>query len=324
MSKDNNKDQFTIDDILNESYSSGEDYSLESILSEYKGSAFIQGEKKTPSDELDRKVSDILKGIGVNAPKSKIDEVVSEEIKLEKAEAKPAKRPEPEKKPEPEPEAPVKEPEPAKKRVIDIAPAARPEPEPAVDEPEEDVKTWTPAPKADPKPINKPGEDEVADFFKNYSEDDDRYFSSKEFSKKVADELDKQGDYSYSEPEKAKKEEAYEDFDEEKPSLMDKLLSKFKKSEDYEEPDSDDAEKAEEKPSFFAGLLSKFSSREDYEEENEEEEEEEEPDFDAEMARLSQPVPMLTIRSYIAAAIVIIMAIFTFIFEADNPLPFGL
>ena len=65
MPKDKNNDQFSIEDILNESYDSTESFSLESILSEYKGSAFIQGEKKTPSHELDDKVNEILRSSGV-------------------------------------------------------------------------------------------------------------------------------------------------------------------------------------------------------------------------------------------------------------------
>ena len=61
MPKDKNNDQFSIEDILNDNYDSTETFSLESILSEYKGSAFIQGEKKTPSHELDDKVNEILR-----------------------------------------------------------------------------------------------------------------------------------------------------------------------------------------------------------------------------------------------------------------------
>lgn len=44
-------------------------FSLESILAEYKGSAFMDGDKKTPSDELQRKTDEILREIlGSDAP----------------------------------------------------------------------------------------------------------------------------------------------------------------------------------------------------------------------------------------------------------------
>ena len=50
-------------------YNITDDVSLESILAEYKGSAFIDGEKKTPSEILDRKISSILEeeGVGIES-----------------------------------------------------------------------------------------------------------------------------------------------------------------------------------------------------------------------------------------------------------------
>ena len=38
-----------------------EEYSLESILAEYKGSAFINGDKKTPKDFLNQEADRIIK-----------------------------------------------------------------------------------------------------------------------------------------------------------------------------------------------------------------------------------------------------------------------
>jgi len=48
------------DDIMNEDRGSG-DFSLESILAEYKGSAFINSEKKTPKAQLNEQAEEILK-----------------------------------------------------------------------------------------------------------------------------------------------------------------------------------------------------------------------------------------------------------------------
>ena len=258
MPKDKNNDQFSIEDILNESYDSNESFSLESILSEYKGSAFIQGEKKTPSHELDDKVNEILRSSGVPVAGDR------------------KKAPEP--KPQPKPAEADK--------VIDFTSAAR--------RPEPEIKVFEPKAKSEPQPINKSTE---SSDYRHYSEDDDRYFESKEFQKKVSEELYKD-DFDFPEISAEKPDDSeYEEDDEERPSLFSRLFSRFRRDDDGEE--LEDEEEAEEP-------------------------EEPEPDLTEEMRRLAAPVPMLTIRSYIAAAIVIVMAIFTFLFEAQSPLPFGI
>ncbi|MBQ1729254.1 MAG: hypothetical protein II036_02730, partial [Oscillospiraceae bacterium] len=265
MPKDKNNDQFSIEDILNDNYDSTETFSLESILSEYKGSAFIQGEKKTPSHELDEKVNEILRSSGVPTAEDR----------------KKASEPKP-------------QPKPAEAdNVIDFTPAPnRPEPEIKVYEPK--AKT---EPRPQPQPINKQAESAESSDYRHYSEDDDRYFESKEFQKKVSEELYKD-DFDFPEINPDKPEDSdYEEEDEERPSLFSRLFSRFRRDDDGEEPEDEDEEEEPEEP---------------------------EPDLAEEMKRLAAPVPMLTIRSYIAALIVIVMAIFTFLFEAQSPLPFGI
>lgn len=55
-------DKNILDDLeLYGDYSGEEGFSLESILAEYKGSAFMDGDKRTPSEELQRKTDDIIR-----------------------------------------------------------------------------------------------------------------------------------------------------------------------------------------------------------------------------------------------------------------------
>ena len=259
MAKDNNNyDQFSLDDILNDNYDSAESFSLESILSEYKGSAFIQGEKKTPSHELDDKVNEILKSAGVpfntEAPKKEA----------------PSVSPVTQKKSAPEPEA----------KVFTPKKAADPLPESV----------------SQPKPINVSPTSPNSSDYRHYSEDDDRYFESREFQKKVSEELFKEDDYNFPEINAEKADEDFED-EEERPSVFQKLFGRFRRAEAENTEDEAEFEIPEEEP---------------------------EPDLADEMRRFASPVPILTIRSYIAAALVIVMAIFTFLFEAQSPLPFGI
>ena len=44
-------------------YNTDEEFTLESILAEYKGNAFIEGERKTPSDILNQKAEEIIKSV---------------------------------------------------------------------------------------------------------------------------------------------------------------------------------------------------------------------------------------------------------------------
>ncbi len=55
-------DKNILDDLeLSGDYSEEEGFSLESILAEYKGSAFMDGDKRTPAEELQRKTDDIIR-----------------------------------------------------------------------------------------------------------------------------------------------------------------------------------------------------------------------------------------------------------------------
>lgn len=68
-------DRNIFDDLeLSGDYGEEDSFSLESILAEYKGSAFMDGDRPTPSDELQRKTDDILREVlsrkGASAPKA--------------------------------------------------------------------------------------------------------------------------------------------------------------------------------------------------------------------------------------------------------------
>ena len=114
---ENDRELFEAEDGIGE-----EEFSLESILAEYKGSAFIDGDKKTPPDILNAKTEEILRELlGTDAPAAEEPDSHGE-----------AEEPVPE--PESEPE-PAPEPQPAPEREV------RPVPEP---EPEKPVRSESP------------------------------------------------------------------------------------------------------------------------------------------------------------------------------------
>ena len=80
------------DDLdLSGDYGAEEGFSLESILAEYKGSAFLDGDKKTPAEELQRKTDDILREVlGENAPAASAPARPEEPEKPEKSAPEPA------------------------------------------------------------------------------------------------------------------------------------------------------------------------------------------------------------------------------------------
>ncbi|MBQ4382748.1 MAG: hypothetical protein II794_08445 [Oscillospiraceae bacterium] len=157
---------------------------------------------------------------------------------------------------------------------------------PASQAPDEDeMKVYEPKPEK-PAPVFRPEAD---------SADDENYFESNEFSNRVREQLDTQEDYSFPDTE--------QDYDGE---------------EDYEE-----------RPGFFASLLSRFrkpkeQAPEDYDEVQEEEPEEPDPDPQTEIVRLLNEKRKMQLRALVAGALTVIMAIFTFMFEAGKALPFGM
>ncbi len=61
--KRNNDEQYSLEEILNENFDSDETFSLESILAEFKSQAYMDGDKRTPSELLQKRTDDIINEI---------------------------------------------------------------------------------------------------------------------------------------------------------------------------------------------------------------------------------------------------------------------
>ncbi len=135
-------DKNILDDLdreLSAGYDGEDGFSLESILAEYKGSAFMDGDKRTPSDELQRRTDEILREVRGGAPAGRTPE----------PEPGPAPEPEPAPEPGPEPE-PVYEDEPRPRRGLFGRRRAHEDPEPEAGEPEEAEPEY-PEPREEPR-----------------------------------------------------------------------------------------------------------------------------------------------------------------------------
>ena len=147
-------DDLELDTQLEGDYSTDESFTLEAILSEYKGSAFIAGERKTPPSELDEKVNEILRSVTGKA-------------KSEASES--AEEPKPE--PEPEEERPL--------------PQAQDD---DVDEPTRiiDLSAYRKEAKAAPAPARKE-KDNILREFEEYEPGDDDAYSEPEIDESIFD-----------------------------------------------------------------------------------------------------------------------------------------
>ncbi len=58
--KNNQENQYSLEEILNDNYDSDESFTLESILAEFKSQAYMDGDKRTPKDVLQRQTDQIL------------------------------------------------------------------------------------------------------------------------------------------------------------------------------------------------------------------------------------------------------------------------
>lgn len=230
---DKRNDDLELDTLLEGDYKTDDSFTLEQILSEYKGSAFIAGEKKTPPSELDEKVNEILRSVTESA-KRETSETEKEADNI----------PAPKKAEIEENTDSVDEPT----RIIDLS-AYRKEKKPA------------------PAPAPKQVEKNILREFEEYEPEEGEFGS-------------------FSEPE----------IDE---SLFDN--------------DSDEAVKER---------YSASSEQEQFP--NYDEEEEYEPDFNEEITRLTAPMKQYKLRSYAVCALTVLIAIFTFMYESQASLPFGI
>ncbi len=292
-----------------------EEFTLESILAEYKGSAFIDGDKKTPREELTEKADRIIfEATGKRPPANetvKAPPVKEEEDELlaglgEIFAEHPKKREEQQKKSAP-------------------APTHKP------------PKNVSPEP-----PVAKEPERSKVIEFSNITEEDIRFFENftyasakpaKEIKEEVRETLEESA-----EPEPIMQEKpTSKRVPREKKSRFGKAFKKLStRDEDtYYDNDGEDEEPEEEEAeytAFYNGGASYDESEED-EEEFEEPEEEELPEPES-----LEPEPDLleTAKSFaagrkrhamkctVAFAICTIMAIFTFVIESGRSLPFGL
>lgn len=307
MSDEKRNDNFTLEDILNDDYGSTGDFSLESILAEYKGNAFMEGERKTPPDELDKKVSEIFREITGRDPSAgyvsreaeKTPTPAKDDTDAMLAELFSGKK-----------EASKREAEPKADsgKITDISDFFSTKKEPEKPAPVEEVSA------REPEAPAEPGTDKEDDFFKNFSmptydDTDTKYFESKEFQEKVASQVDRPDNWSASDMELGYDEEDDEDNEEEeRPSLFSRRFRK----RDAEPDEEDEDERAEMDDDVFD------------DDEDDDYYEEEEPDVSEEIQRFSAPIRPLTLRIAAAGVLSILILILTHLFEADKALPFGI
>lgn len=289
MANERENDNYSLEDILSGDYSSDESYSLESILSEYKGSAYIKGEKKTPASELNEKVGAILRDVTGRLP-------TREELAAARAEAAD------------EPEKPAETAEPEEPKLT-----AEEKPAVKAGKDKDDGKVMNIDDYREPKAIYSDESDE----------DSGKYFESKEFQDAVTKQLDGQDDWDssdmqldYDETANPEDPEEEEEGDDERPGFLAGLLSRFRKKDDGMEYEGSDEQEEEEEDG------------EEYEDEEEDfvmsDTPDEDYDLSEEISRFSAPVTMFRFRSWGAAAISVLILILTHMYTAGSPLPFGI
>lgn len=295
------------------------DFSLESILAEYKGSAFISGDKKTPKTVLDDKAERII--LEAEGKIAQSEEFRSEDIPAEPAakeeEASFFSAPAPEPAPEPAP--------PAADNVL-------PPSEPAEEEPTrkkerksrfflrrrhrepETIPEWENGPglgytfEPEPEPVHEPVTPRETPTEENPWEDLATFEETEDNAreKEREDEFFKQFDYANIQSAVTPSGSAME-YDEEEPageSFFARLIARFKGrdagAEAYDEYDD-------------------YDDYEDYEEELEPE-----PDLMEESKKFAAGFKSLTIRFFAAAVICFFMVLFTYLFDGGKSVPFGI
>jgi hypothetical protein len=361
MDSEKNNSTFSLDEILKGDYVSDETFTLESILSEYKRSAFIEGERKTPSQILDEKVDEILK----EAKEPETAEPAEPET--ENAESEPlaeTQRYEPITAEEPEPEETVsevtgeevaEETKPVKEKrsffkknktkknskVVSIDSFEEPEkkqPEQA-EQPEQTAPETT-----DEFGFGTPEETKKTETFEEAEKTEKVEESEKDETVKTVETADTSeipetpvvNDFPTQERADTNREKVSIDDDHyfESPEFADKI-AKNVENPDWDFPGDSFQELANEEmepeeTSFFGKLVAKLKGRpninEDFSDDIEEEEEEEEPDpsFDEEIAKYKKLIPSIRLRTGVTFVICAIMILFTHLYESGKSLPFGI
>ncbi len=304
------------DDIGLEGDGSG--ITLESILAEYKSSAYMDGDKRTPSDELQRKTDDILRDVLEEAKKEETGTPRSPERRRE-ARREPKPELKLETRPDPEPE-PKFEPSPEPKPKFGSDPDPEPAPEPAYDgvppidtsvfDEIEEERRERQRRSAEAKPdfttrprftmfTDEPGETEKPqDTPQDPAPQDDE-----DIAKEVAEairrgEAEEFGDERSGEPKRGRAPR----FDLNLGKFLSRLRSPESGDAEYEEtePDEDDAAEAELPDP------------------------EPEPDLKKEAAKYARLVPKIRMRLWAAFVLTALVALITFRFSAGKPAPFGI
>ncbi len=317
MAKDKNiLDELDMD--LSGDYGAGEEgFSLESILAEYKGSAFMDGDRRTPAEELQRKTDEILREAmgGVSRPQepesAPVPETPAEAQTLTPA-ALPEEDEEEEERPrkrrffsrrnrddrEEEPEEAEEPPRSLGRHSVPVEPV-EPEPEPA----------YETAPEIDLSVFDEPEEP------KSSARDD--FLESIRREPFVTDVSPDLGEDLYAAPgDYAASEDGQEDEEPEEPAKKGLFAGLFGRRRDGEDEDAEDDELDEGYPGQYEEPMEDYGDEEYLDTEPD-------PDFKAEAARYASYVPVLRFRIWGVTVLTILVALVTFLFAAGRH-PFGI
>lgn len=331
MSAENNK--YSLGESLSDNYESNESFSLESILAEYKRSAFIDGERKTPADKLDKQVEDIINEItGKKAPSAPsaatYEDYSHEEDEQEhlydeenEADGSYIDESEDEEADDYESEEDYEDEEPAKRHGLFGRFFSRKE---RNIEPEESYDDDYDEPEV-PVPNSSDEEPENDDF--NINE----LFGLNDSgdSTDVSDEADRPYDRNRftrsSRQDSSQRSSMDDDSYFESMEFADKIAKNVENPDwelpaDFDEDEPEEDEELPQKESLFARLAAKFAGAVD----EEDEEEEPDPDFSEEMSRFSKLIPSLKYRIAASGVICIIMLIITHMAVDGKTIPLGI
>ena len=324
-----NDEDLSLENILQGDYESNEEFSLEAILAEYKGQAFIDGDKKTPSDILDKKTESIVKE--VTGRLDAVDVSHAEEAAVSKPVIAVDKSP---KASETENKAPY---ESKKEKAFrdNSAKNDRQAKRPVKSVDEDQRNEATSIHKASSQPVEPAAEplerasmparkkpvrsrhlfNELSGRENTLSEfSDTTYEGFSDNDARVADSLE------YSNPDAGEKHAG-------------EVEETLRKGERILEKESDIYEEGHAAFSFFKSrrksrIRSEFSEDTEELEEAEDlltdDEPEEEPNIEEEIKRFSVPIPSLRIRIAVSGVLCLFMLIITFMFQGGKSIPFGI
>lgn len=304
-----------LDMDLSGDYGAGEEgFSLESILAEYKGSAFMDGDRRTPAEELQRKTDAILReAMGGAAEPEKPES--RPEARPEAAAAKPEEDGEEEERPrrrrffsrrdrrededdwEDEPEEAEEPPRALRRHSVPVEPV-EPEPEPA----------YETAPEIDLSVFEEPEEP------KSSARDD--FLESIRREPFVTDVSPDLGEEAYAAPGDYKASKDLPDEEPEEPARKGLFAGLFGRRRDEEDEDLEDDELDEGYPGQYEEPMEDYGDEEYLDVEPD-------PDFKAEAARYASYVPIMRFRIWGVTVLTALVALVTFLFAGGHH-PFGI